>query len=337
MLSFRFGPTDGVSVVTRSWTRILEEIGFDVVTVAGTEPADRVVDGLGIDARRPPDTERLASALADVDLVVVENLCTIPLNVHAAHAVGAALAGRPAIMHHHDPPWHRERWAHVTNMPLDDPAWRHVAITTTAAHELADRRGLTATVIHNGFEPPGVGDRYGQRAELGVTDGELLLAHPVRAIARKNVPAAVALAETMDATYWLLGPAEEEYDDELERVLRSARCRVIRMPCASTDDIYAAADAVAYPSTWEGFGNPPIEASLHRRPCAVGRYPFAEELRSMGFTFYEPDDAAGIRHAVTTPDSALLDRNEELARTHFSMGAVRDALTELLDRAGWLP
>ena len=65
MLSFRFGPTDGVSVVTRSWTRILEEIGFDVVTVAGTEPADRVVDGLGIDARRPPATERLASALAE--------------------------------------------------------------------------------------------------------------------------------------------------------------------------------------------------------------------------------------------------------------------------------
>lgn len=337
VLSFRFGPTDGVSVVARSWIGILREIGFDVLTVAGEGDAHRIVEGLGIEASSPPDPDDLHEALADVDLVVVENLLTIPLNLPASRAVAAELAGRPALLHHHDPPWHRDRWAHVTELPAGNPAWRHVAITSTAAVELRDRCGIDATVIPNGFAPPGAGDRAGQRARLGVEDHEVLLAHPVRAIERKGVPTAVALAEAMDATYWLLGPAEEDYAETLEAVLERARCRVIRQPCSNTADIYAASDAVAYPSTWEGFGNPPIEAALHRRPAAVGHYPVAEELRTMGFGFVEPDDPDRLLHLVHAPDQRLLDTNERLARTHFSIDAVREGLVTVLERAGWCP
>lgn len=337
MLSFRFGPTDGVSVVARTWTTILSDLGFEVSTVAGEGDADRLVGGLGIGAASPPDPAELSDALAGVDLVVVENLLTIPLNLPASRAVATELAGRPALLHHHDPPWHRERWAHVTELPAVDPAWRHVAITAAAAAELRQRCGIDAAVIHNGFAHAVPGDRAGQRSRLGVGDDELLIAHPVRAIERKGVPAAVALAEAMGATYWLLGPAEEDYAETLDEVLGKARCRVIRQPCNRTCDIYAASDAVAYPSTWEGFGNPPIEAALHRRPVAVGHYPVAEELRSMGFRFAEPDDPERLLRLVQHPDEELLDANERLAAEHFSLDAVRYALAALLERAGWCP
>ena len=103
-------------------------MGFDVHWVAGGfEPgwhangATTVVPGLGIDDDGPPDPSELATALAGADLVVVENLCTIPLNPVAAHAVAEVLRGRPAVLHHHDPPWQRARFAHVTALPPAAP------------------------------------------------------------------------------------------------------------------------------------------------------------------------------------------------------------------------
>ena len=335
-VSFRFGPTDGVSIVARQWMELFRSFGFDVVTVTGDADADRPVPGLAIEATEPPTDGELADALADADLTVVENLCTIPLNVPAALATGRVLAGRPAILHHHDPPWHRPQYAHVTELPLDDPAWRHVTITATAAAEMAEH-GLHTTVIHNGFDQPGAGDREGWRNRLDVADGELLLAHPVRAIERKNVPTAVALAEEMGATYWLLGPAEEGYAADLERVLAAARCRVIRRSCDDVDDIYAASDAIAYPSLWEGFGNPPIEAALRRRAAAVGHYPFSEHLRALGMRFCEPDDGATLARLARSADAEWLDQNQHIAEQHFSIDRVRTDLQTLLADAGWLP
>ena len=51
-----------------------------VTTVAGAGRADVLVEGLAIDAARPPSQARLAAALGDVDLVVVDNVCSLPMN-----------------------------------------------------------------------------------------------------------------------------------------------------------------------------------------------------------------------------------------------------------------
>lgn len=332
-----------MSVVAGAWQRTLERLGFRTTTVAGEGPVDRLVPGLAIDAAAPPSVDEVVDALVDVDLVVVENLLTIPLNLPASRVVAAALRGRPALLHHHDPPWHRARFAHVTELPADDPSWRHVAISRLAATELAER-GIRADVVYNAIElddAAGADDGAALRDRLGADPRRPLLLHPVRAIERKDVPRALALTTAVDGTYWLPGPAEEGYGATLETVLAAATVPVRRMPFAHDERsaAYAAADAVLYPSTWEGFGIPPLEAAVHRRPVVVGDYPVAAELRALGFRWLPADDAEPLRRALADP-AALDDdlaHNDALVRRDFSMAGLEAALAEILGRAGWRP
>ena len=337
IVSFRLGLSDGVSVVAARWGRILEQLGFGVVTVAGEGPVDRLVPGLAIGAPEPPDLGEMAAVLADADLVIVENLCTIPLNLPAARVVARVLAGRPAVLHHHDPPWQRERFAHITELPPDDAAWRHVTINRLTEGQMA-ARGIHATTIHNPFEldaPPG--DRTGTRRLLDVADDDLLVAHPVRAIARKNIPRAVRVCEDLGATYWLTGHTEEGYGPTLEDVLAGAGCRVLRHPAQSRDDIYAAADAVVFTSVWEGFGNPPVEAAVAGLPAIVSHYPVAEELRALGFGWFDPDDLAPLHSHLASGDADLLAHNRRVVEQHLSMEVIGGRITALLADMGVQP
>ncbi len=337
VVSFRLGGTDGVSVVASKWADALAEIGFEVRTVAGEGTADRIVAGLGIDPPGSPVMAEVAEALEGCDLVVVENLLTIPMNLAASKVVAEVLAGRPALLHHHDPPWQRERYAHITELPVDDPAWCHATVCQLTRAEMA-ARGIEATCIPNGFEALGpAGNRGSTRAALGVEPTELLVVHPVRAIPRKDVAAALALTAALGGTYWLTGPPEEGYAAELAELLATAEVRTIHRPVDSLADMYAAADVVAFPSTWEGFGNPPIEASLNRKPVAVGPYPVGREHRALGFEWFDSDDPGPLRAWLEDPDEGLLERNRYLAQTHFSLEVMTEKLRALLDEAGWLP
>jgi len=339
IISFRLGLTDGVSIVADTWADTLRSFGFDIVTVAGEGPVDRIVSGLALDAPEPPPVGEVEDALRDADLVVVENLCTIPMNLPASRVVAEVLRGRPAILHHHDPPWQRPHYTHIAELPPTDPAWCHVTINELTRHEFGDR-GIDATTIYNGFATLSNGAaRTSVRAQLGVEPGELLIAHPVRAIPRKGVPAAIEICAHLGATYWLLGGAEDGYADELDRLLLRARCRVIRHALPHGPDIYAAPDAVVFPSTWEGFGNPPIEASIHRRPVLVGPYPVGAELRALGFAWFDADPGGTerLRSFLHEPDDDLLTLNRTLAIEHFSLEAMSARLYRLLNELGWLP
>lgn len=254
------------------------------------------------------------------------------MNLPAARAVARVLRGRPAILHHHDLPWQRDRYAHVTELPPDDPRWAHVTINELSRRELHER-GIDAVTIPNAFDteaPPG--DRAGARDALGVGPGERLVLQPTRAIARKNIPAALALAEGLDATFWLLGPAEEGYGPEAERILAAATTRTIWGPDMDARDAYAACDVVAFPSTWEGFGNPTIESAIARRPLAIGDYPVAREIARHGFRWFPAADPEPVRRFLEHPDETLLDHNLAIARRDFSLGALGRRLAHLLAR-----
>lgn len=325
LVSFRLGGTDGVSVEAAKWAWALGQLGWDVCTVAGEGPVARVLPGLAIGAPVPPSREAVADALADLELVVVENLCSLPLNPAASDVVAAVLRGRPAVMHHHDLPWQRPHLAHHPGPP-DDPAWAHVTVNEVSRRQLGER-GIVATRIYNHFDPdPPPGARDAVREALGVGLHERLVLQPTRALERKGVATGVALAERLGAVYWILGPAEDGYD--LDAVLAKAATRTIvgRPPGTTVHDSYAAADVVAFPSTWEGFGNPTIESAVHDRPLAVGEYPVLDELRAFGFRWHAADDPAVI---AAGPD--VIRHNHGVARQHFNLADLPNLLAPLVE------
>lgn len=339
VVSYRLGGRDGVSIEAAKWMAAFRSLGHTVYTVAGVPPADVVVNGLAIRDPQQPDPAAVAAALAPAGVVVVENLLSLlHLNPAAGSVVAAELRGRPALIHHHDVPWVRpDPLPWPATLP-DDPSWRHVTINRLNRSGLASR-GIDAQVVYNAFDTEvATGERDATRHALGLAPSTRLLLHPVRAIPRKNIAGALRLARALDATYWLLGAAEDGYETTLEPMLAAARAeglRVVHGP-AGTDagdrieNAYAAADVIGLPSTWEGFGNAAVESAVHRRPLAIGDYPVADELRAFGFRWFAASDPTALRSWLEDPDSALLDHNQEVARRYFSVAGLPGRLAPLL-------
>ena len=125
VVSYRLGGADGVAVESAKWEWALRELGFTVRRVAGEfeslRPDDTWLPFLAIDpvpgAR--VDSGALAAAIAGADLVVVENLCSLPLNVDAATATRDVLDAQHGrvCFHHHDFAWERPHLAHLDGFP----------------------------------------------------------------------------------------------------------------------------------------------------------------------------------------------------------------------------
>jgi len=332
--SYRLGGTDGVAIEAAKWIAALEALGVAVRTVAGAGRADIVLPGLAAGASEPVLRAELEAAFDGAELAIVENLCSLPLNPAASAAVADVLRDRAAVLHHHDLASQRRALAHL-GPPPDDPAWLHVCVNRRTTTELR-ARGYAAVTLYNAFDPfPPLGDRELTRARLGVGPSDLLVVQPTRAIARKGVAAGIALAESLGATYWLLGPAEDGYDEECAAILGAARCPVAFGPEAGRtgheiEDAYSASDLITLPSTWEGFGNPAIESATHRRPLAIGPYPVAAELRRFGFSWFDVDAPGVVAQWMELGDDTIIDTNALVARRHFSLDDLPRRLTRCL-------
>ena len=227
IVSFRLGGTDGVAIESAKWIGGLLDARPPRAHRRGRGRRRRHPSrAVAIDAATPPSHDELADALADADLVVVENLASLPLNLAARDVVYRVLEDRRAIFHHHDLPWQRPHLAHLEG-PRTNPLWRHVTINELSRLELLER-GVHAVTIMNSFdcEPPR-GRRESTRVAMDVR-ARTLVAMPSRALPRKNVEGAIALCEALDAIFWLLGPAEDGYEAALEALLAATSIDVRR-------------------------------------------------------------------------------------------------------------
>jgi glycosyltransferase involved in cell wall biosynthesis len=293
----------------------------------------------------PPDPAALARVLDEGDLVVVENVCSLPLNREAARGVAAALARTRArvVLHHHDLPWQRWQTADVTDLPPRIDGALHVTINAQSRAELHER-GIEAVEITNAFAVDGPpGDREGARRAMGFAPDEVVVLQPARAIPRKNVPAAVeyvgrlaALLAPRPVRFWLTGPAEDGYEAELDRLLAGACVPVTVGLGPGPADAYAAADVVVFPSTVEGFGNPVIETVVARRPLVVGHYPVLDEILAHGFELFALAEPEAVAKFLADPDPELLDRNLAIAREHYDLRDLPRRIEAAFTDHGWV-
>jgi glycosyltransferase involved in cell wall biosynthesis len=360
VVSFRLGGNDGVAVEARKWTWALGELGFHVRRVAGAieddgRTDDLVLPGLAIDAagggpvEADIDEPAVVAAL-DADLVVVDNLCSLPLNVDAARVVARVAArhrGR-VLFRHHDLPWQRRHLAYLgADLPPRVDGAMHVTINLRSRRELQARGFADATTIHNYFDlDPRPGERTATRAALGFADDDFVMLQPSRAIERKNVPGAVRLAAHLarampnrSMQLWISGPAEDGYAQTLARLIDRSEVPVTVGRVANAADAYAACDLVVFPSTWEGFGNPVVESIAARRACAAFPYPVLAEILAAGVRCFSTEQPEVLVRFFAEPHSrreTYFDVNLRRARVSFSLTELPGTIEDAFATHGWI-
>jgi glycosyltransferase involved in cell wall biosynthesis len=355
VVSFRLGGADGVAVEARKWAGALGQLGFTVRRVAGEiqgepEPDDVVLPWLAIGATdAEPDLAALADALDDSALVIVENMCSLPLNLTAARAVARVVAGVRArvVFHDHDLPSQRRAYtSFVDEFPPRVDGALHVTVNLRSRREL-ESHGLPSVVaLQNRFDldaPPG--DRDASRSAMGFDADDLVVFQPSRAIERKNVPGGLRFAQELgrafpdqSTRYWLSGPAEDGYDATLDKVLARATVPVTLGRGPSVRDAYAASDVVVFPSTWEGFGNPTIESIVARRPLAAFNYPVLAEILATGLRFFSTGDPRAVARFLREPETVreqFYAVNLQRARLNYSLDELPAELDRIFRAHGW--
>jgi glycosyltransferase involved in cell wall biosynthesis len=82
--------------------------------------------------------------------------------------------------------------------------------------------------------------------------------------------------------------------------------------------LYEGALALVFPSTYEGFGLPPLEAMACGCPVAVARAAALPEVCGEAALYFEPGSEGSLRAAIKRllGDAALRERLREIGRTH---------------------
>jgi len=322
------------------------------------------------------DRLRWAVDAMGVDAIIVENALTIPMNLPLGMALVLEIQeqGVPCLAHHHDFYWERERF--LVNA-VDDviryafppalPQIQHVVINSLAAEEFSRRTGLSCRIIPNVMDydnPPPPPDEYAAqfRATICLSDNDLLILQPTRVVARKGIEHAIELARrlTPDRAKLVISHASgDEGDAYAKRVREFADMLQVDVIFAdqwissrrgiapdghklfTIHDAYSQADIVAYPSTYEGFGNAFLEAVYHKRPIVCNRYAiYRTDIEPVGirpilFDGFPTDETVQhIRRVLSDADyrQQMVNENYEVARRFFSYRVLEDELRLIVQR-----
>ncbi len=346
-VSFRFGQLDGVSIEAAKWQQVFRQAGYHVYQISGSPTVGDVSSvclpwlSMGAGDNVPRNAGRILRAhMEGADVIVVENLLSIPLNIPAARALHWALEGCPSFicLRHHDLPWQRNAWVPSSDFPLIPAGAMNITINDHSRDELC-ARGIDARRIYNHFATTPILRSTYAREAIGADEHTLVMAQPTRAIPRKNVPGGLAFARDLQAAglrdrhlYWLTGPAEGGYGQELSVLLPSAELPTLHRPVLRREEVYAAADIVVFPSLEEGFGNPVGEGCAAGLPVVIGPYRTGEELRRLDLRLFGLDEAGKLSSMWGSSELAdLVQHNRTVIERRLALHLLPGRLSSVLD------
>lgn len=310
----------------------------------------------------------------NIDLIIAENCLAIPMNIPLGLALTEFVAetGIPTIAHHHDFYWERPRFfvnavADFLNMAFPPflHSIQHVVINTQADRELSYRTGLSPIVIPNVLDfrkkPPGINHYNADvRKAFGIKEDDIFIMQPTRVVARKGIEHTVEVVSRLKnpkAKLVITHSTTDEGDAYMKRIQSYADhlgVSLIIKPeiigekrSYNADgkklytlwDVYPHADLIAYPSTYEGFGNAFIEAIYFKKPILVNRYSaYVRDIKPLGFEVIEmegwvTDEVIGqINHLLEKRDAynENAEKNFFLASRFFSYEVLKRKLRGIL-------
>jgi glycosyltransferase involved in cell wall biosynthesis len=179
---------------------------------------------------------------------------------------------------------------------------RLIAVSEATRQDLERYYGVPATrvvVVHSGGgEAPADGAAAAPSlTELGIDKPFAL--HVGRVERRKNQAAALQVVERADPEL-LLVCAGEVIDEELAARLRaSPRCRLLgRVDAAVRDQLYRQARVLIFPSLYEGFGFPVLEAMRNGLPVVASPAGGIREVGGDAALYAHPEDVEGLASAT---------------------------------------
>lgn len=308
-----------------------------------------------------------------IDVIVPQNASTIPMNISLGVAIAETIKRLRirTICHHHDFYWERDRFINNRIQDILNDAFppslepiRHLTINTVMQRRLKAFRGIEATYLPNVFDfenPPGPPDEYAMsfRAELGLSDEDLIVLQPTRLVRRKAIEKAIELVRKLDDPRLILlitgyeGDEPGEYGSWLMEEARRAGIRYkfigeyVGSERGERDghlvfdlwDVYPHAHIVTYPSVYEGFGNALIETCYFRKPFVVHTYAaYLSDIKPTGIRAVEfsyditAETLDQVRQIID--DEALREQmvahNYRVCLEHFSFQVLRNTMKQVL-------